>query len=181
MVDWVTDAWLLVLKPLFGCCGRMVNWTIDWLFNWLSGRLFESWLKANFVLWSCHVAIDSSVHLLIIISDKMIGSHLAKWALINLSSMINYCNPSEYKSLCTCEEFFLPKGFWLFWLQIRHCGFLTGWPGTCSTNLQNISGPDKPQVALADMFAMVARFNTAGNNPGKRKYRLLHTKIDDET
>lgn len=101
MADWVTDAWLLVYQWMFSCCDWVVNWIIDWLFNWLSGRLFESWLKANFVLSSCHVAIDSSVHFLIIISDKMIGYHLANWALINLSSMINYCNPSYYKSLCT--------------------------------------------------------------------------------
>ena len=62
----------------------------------------------------------------------------------------------------------LPKGLMLFWLQTRHCGrFLAGCPGTCSTSLQNISGPWEPQVALAWMSAMVARFSTAGKRPGE--------------
>lgn len=79
---------------------------------------------------------------------------------------------------CVCEwESLLPNGFALFWLQIRHCAFVTGWPGTCSTSLQNISGPDRPHVALLVISAMEARFKTAGNKPGiKKKEKItVHT------
>ncbi|TNN33809.1 hypothetical protein EYF80_056028 [Liparis tanakae] len=63
----------------------------------------------------------------------------------------------------------MDSGLWatLRDVLIRHCAFLTGRPGTCSTSLQNISGPRTPQVALADMSAMDARFNTAGKSPGE--------------
>lgn len=54
---------------------------------------------------------------------------------------------------------------------MRHWGFLTGWPGTCSTSLQYISGPSDPQVALAEISAMDARFNTAGKSPAERTGR----------
>lgn len=76
--------------------------------------------------------------------------------------MINYCHPTQ----CLASQWiFLPYRFVLLWLQVLHWGFLTGWPGTCSTSLQNISGPLEPQVAFAFMSAMVARFSTAGNSP----------------
>lgn len=44
-----------------------------------------------------------------------------------------------------------------------------GSPGTCSTSLQYISGPAKPQVAFDFISAMEARFSTAGNSPGKQR------------
>lgn len=59
-------------------------------------------------------------------------------------------------------------GIRLCWSQIRHWGFLMGWPGTCSTNLQNISGPFSPQVAFVVMTALEAKFNTAGNKPERK-------------
>lgn len=63
----------------------------------------------------------------------------------------------------------LPFKLTLFWSQIRHCGFRTILPGTCSTSLQNISGPISPQVALVEISDLLAKFKIAGNKPKKKK------------
>lgn len=70
-----------------------------------------------------------------------------------------------HECICMNRKLYLPLGFVLFPSQTRHWACRTGRPGTCSTSLQNISGPFSPQVALALMWALVARLRMAGNKP----------------
>lgn len=91
----------------------------------------------------------------------------ALWLSCNLAwNSLNYSSyPVPYKYKYKLK--YARNGLLLFWLQIRHWGFLTGCPGTCSTNLQYISGPFSPHVAFVVMKALEARFRTAGNKPKK--------------
>lgn len=71
----------------------------------------------------------------------------------------------SHECVSVSRKLYLPLGFVLLPSQTRHWACRTGRPGTCSTSLQNISGPFSPQVALALMWALVARLRMAGNKP----------------
>jgi hypothetical protein len=74
------------------------------------------------------------------------------------------------------RKLYLPLGFVLLPSQTRHWACRTGRPGTCSTSLQNISGPFSPQVALALMWALVARLRMAGNKPESQSPKAKSVK-----
>ncbi len=109
-----------------------------------------------------------------------------KQSLIRAYQM-DYAQP-ESQCVCVCVCVCVcpvPLALPLFRLQVRHWGFFTGCPGTCSTSLQYISGPVSPHVALVLISAMEARFSTAGKRPAHTHTHththtpLAVTKTDD--